>query len=283
MRPTLFGFSFGALALFAIGCAGSTPTDAVGGSDALTTPRPLVFSPVDDPALTLAVELVAGSDPATGPRNTQVTLTRGGDKQVVPCDNLSAGGNVGDAEQLWCELQQGREENEVHERFVLAIKHTKTNGVDAYSLTQALHDQEGTDWVPMIDVLFPAWRTKPFTPEKLKIVSAGSAAKNPFAFTRELEDLLAAASVGLTLPNVPSKIGTAPGVHAPTAPGPFSVTNPGLAVWGDYGTSFVFTIGQGVWFNVTDVSVFVTPKDPSSGLLSADVLRERILTGSGSS
>jgi hypothetical protein len=236
----------------------------------------LVLSPAGDADLTISIQLVRGSSPESGPRSVNVALSRAGTTKNVPCDRISSGANDGKAQRIWCELQQGREENEVHERFVLSITREARKDADVYTLTNALHDQEGTDWVPLIDILDPSWKTKPFTPKPLNVVHLGTGGKNPFFLAEGIEDLLVEASTGLLLPNSPSHIGTAPHAQPPSGPGPFAVSDPGFALFGDYKPSFVFTLAPGVWFNLTGVSVFATPNDPASGLVAAATLRSRI-------
>src|SRR5262249_7560411 len=114
----------------------------------------------------------------------------------------------------------GRDENEVHERFVLSITRQPGKDRDVYTLTDALHEGEGTTWVPLIDVLDPSWRTRRFEPRHVS------------------------ASKGLMLPNSPSHIGSAPGTNPPSGAGPFAVTDVGFALFGDYQPSFAFTIAD---------------------------------------
>jgi hypothetical protein len=269
----------------AVGCAAPAgDSGARGAADQALgsgSSEALVVSPAADPDLTMAIQLVRTSTPELGPESVSVVLSRGGESQTVPCDLISAGGNDGAAQRLWCELSQGRDENEVHERFVLAMTRVPSDDGDVYTLTDALHEDEGTDWVPLIDILNPSWRTKPFQPEALTVRSLGTGGKNPFYLAESIEDLLVSASKGLMLPNSPSHIGTAPGTTPPSGAGPFPVSNPGFALFGDYKPSFVFTIAPGVWFNLADVSTFATPNDPASGLTTPATLRSRIEIATG--
>jgi hypothetical protein len=267
----------------AAGCAAGR-TDAADGSadEALSASSALVVSPVADPDLKIAIQLARTSTPEHGPESVSVVLSRRGQSQTVPCDHISAGGNDGTAQRIWCELSQGRDENEVHERFVLSITRTPASSGDVYTLTDALHDFEGTDWVPLIDMLNPSWRTKPFRAEALRVLShANPGGNDPFYFAESIEDLLVSASKGLMLPNSPSHIGTAPHTTPPSGAGPFAVSDASFALFGDYQPSFVFTIAPGVWWNLSGVSVFETPNDPASGLTAPATLRSRIEVAAG--
>jgi hypothetical protein len=305
MRSLSTSFVIPALALAtaaSAGCAAAPDGSAGGAADqalrSSSSSDALVVSPVADPDLTISIQLVRTTSPELGPESVSVVLSRRGQSKTVPCDYISAGGNDGPAQRLWCELSQGRNEDEVQERsfssargrsneprsgerFVLAMTRVPSDkGDDVYTLTDAIHEDEGTDWVPLIDILYPSWRTKPFQPEVLKVESLGVGGKNPFYLAEGIEGLLVSASKGLMLPNTPSAIGTAPGTNPPSG-GPFPASDPGFALFGDYKPSFVFTIAPGVWFNLGGVSPFEKPNDPDSGLTAPATLRSRIEVAAG--
>jgi hypothetical protein len=279
-------FSTALLALVFSTAAGCAPNSDRAGEkaaagEALATSGALVLSPPSDPDLSIAIQLVHTTSAEIGPENVSVVLSRRGTSKTVPCDNLGAGGNDGKAQRLSCDLSRGRDENEVHEQFALSITRTSTHDSDVYTLTDARHEQEGTEWVPLIDILDPSWRTKPFTAEPLRIKSQAASGKNPFYLAESIQDLLIGASKGLELPNSPSHIGTAPHTNPPSGAGPFAVSDVGFGLFGDYTSSFVFTIAPGVWFNLTGMSVFATPNNPDSGLVAPATLRSRIEVAAG--
>src|SRR5690349_3778218 len=110
--------------LFAAGCSGqsASPDSSVEGD--YTNGSTLTLSPSADPDLHIGVALVQKLDPRLGAENVELTLTRGDKHATMPCDNLAAGGNIARGERLFCQLAQGREENEVHESLIIQIEHT---------------------------------------------------------------------------------------------------------------------------------------------------------------